>query len=42
MEAMSANCLNCRAETWPGKRVHGSVAVSLETVFAAPDSSKQP
>jgi hypothetical protein len=40
--AMTANSLNSCAETWPAKSVHGSVAVSLQTVFTASDASKQP
>ena len=38
---MTANCLISRAETWPGKSVHGSVGLSLE-VFTALESNEQP
>jgi hypothetical protein len=35
------NALISCAETWPGKTVHGSVAVSHQTATKAPDASKQ-
>jgi hypothetical protein len=36
------NALISCAETWPGKTVHGSVAVSHQTAGKASDASKQP
>jgi hypothetical protein len=36
------NALISCAETWPGKTVHGSVAVSHQVVTKTSDASKQP
>ena len=30
------------AETWPGKSLHGSVGLSLQSVKAAADASQKP
>jgi len=35
------NSLISCAETWPAKTQHGSVALSLQTVFPASDPSNQ-
>lgn len=40
-QTAESSLISC-AETWPGKTVHGSVAVSLQTVSKPSDASKQP
>jgi hypothetical protein len=39
---MKGNSLILRAETWPGRNQHGSVGLSFQTVFTAPDFYEQP